>query len=484
MSGAETLGDDAIDDRHGDVRGGNRAQNAKERDRPAADPAIGRARQPKSQDDGADERNHHDIAVNAAVGSGARQSPPRRVAAAQPVIEGTAAFRNQVIAGIAFAAQRLVRLGGRVAGLHCLRDGLRGDLDLAMPGIARDELDRAAIVIACRKIHGGEIARRAQRRVDKAHALEPFGPIDRRDQPHARDHVAHGDVHRALALNFAADDLIGGRSFRREPVVQPLQRRRDIGITVAQPLGQLDGEGGGPGNLIEAMQDGGGGFVAARFGSKRPIRQRVGLPAGVETRDDHLCQAAQILDEGDAQRDRDGPQLADGERLDALIRDDQAGQFQNVEGAIGMGDQGPGDTEDARVSGQRAVRELRQQAIEARRQIVLDLADLLVHDVEIVEQPFCRRRDRLARARRADDRAVGVDQDFGIGIKPRRVPSAGSAVRNDALRGREAFGMLLQPLDAEQLGANGFLERRERVGAVVQRTRGADVVQGTAPALA
>jgi len=39
---------------------------------------------------------------------------------------------------------------------------------------------------------------------------------------------------------------------------------------------------------------------------------------------------------------------------------------------------------------QRPVGELWQQAIEAGRQVVLDFADLLIDDVEIVEQPFRR----------------------------------------------------------------------------------------------
>jgi len=45
-----------------------------------------------------------------------------------------------------------------------------------------------------------------------------------------------------------------------------------------------------------------------------------------------------------------------------------------------------------------ALGKLGELAVVVRRRFVADLAELLVDDVEVIEKPFGRRRDRLARA--------------------------------------------------------------------------------------
>ncbi len=60
-----------------------------------------------------------------------------------------------------------------------------------------------------------------------------------------------------------------------------------------------------------------------------------------------------------------------------------------VEMAVRVGDVGPGQAQYPRVTGERAVRELRQLPVVAGRQVVADLADLRVDEVIVVEQPFC-----------------------------------------------------------------------------------------------
>ena len=122
-----------------------------------------------------------------------------------------------------------------------------------------------------------------------------------------------------------------------------------------------------------------------------------------------------------------------------------------------MGDEGPGQAEDPRIAGQRPLRQLRQLAIETRGKIASDLADLVLDDVEIVDQPFGRRRDRIIVAGRGDDGAIGRQQDPAVVAQPRRQRPAGNRPRRDPLSGGEAFGMLLETLDAEELGADGIL---------------------------
>jgi hypothetical protein len=51
------------------------------------------------------------------------------------------------------------------------------------------------------------------------------------------------------------------------------------------------------------------------------------------------------------------------------------------------------------------------------------------------------------------------------------MPSGGVGFLGNALRDREAFSMLLQPFDAEQLCANGFFQRRKRGGTATRFAR-------------
>ena len=90
--------------------------------------------------------------------------------------------------------------------------------------------------------------------------------------------------------------------------------------------------------------------------------------------DDLLGQAPEVLHEHHTERDRDGPQLADGQHLDALESLDEALEGLGLEAAVGVGDEGPGQPEHARVALEGAVGELRQLAVESRRKILPDLA--------------------------------------------------------------------------------------------------------------
>jgi hypothetical protein len=51
-------------------------------------------------------------------------------------------------------------------------------------------------------------------------------------------------------------------------------------------------------------------------------------------------------------------------------------------------DEGPGEGVDARVPLERTAVELGQLAVEARREVLADLAKLLLDDVEVIDQPL------------------------------------------------------------------------------------------------
>ena len=93
-------------------------------------------------------------------------------------------------------------------------------------------------------------------------------------------------------------------------------------------------------------------------------------------------------------------------------------QFCGIKYTIGMRDKSPGDFVNAGVSSQRTLSQFRQHAIVAWWQIVLDLADLLVNDMDIVEQPFSCRRNRLGGSRGFGNYTVTGNQHGRIVEEP------------------------------------------------------------------
>jgi len=92
------------------------------------------------------------------------------------------------------------------------------------------------------------------------------------------------------------------------------------------------------------------------------------------------------------------------------------------------------------------------------RKIVSDLADLRLDDMKIVDQPLGGGSDWIVILGRLRDGAIRAEQGPFVVSKPRGKRSADPGPQRDALRGREALGMLLEALRAEQF-------RSDRSGA-------------------
>jgi len=91
--------------------------------------------------------------------------------------------------------------------------------------------------------------------------------------------------------------------------------------------------------------------------------------------------------------------------------------------------------------------------------VVPDPPELLVHDVEVVEDPLRGGGDLLLRQDRPGDVPVRGQQDLGVLANPREEVPASAALVDDAMRRGQALGVLLQALDAEELRPDRFLQR-------------------------
>ena len=145
---------------------------------------------------------------------------------------------------------------------------------------------------------------------------------------------------------------------------------------------------------------------------------------------------------------------------DALVGAHEAPERLQLEAAVGVGHIGPGQAIHAWRSREVPDGDLRQQAVVGAREMVSDLADLFVHDVEVVEEPLFGQRDLALRADRRDDVVVSSQQHAPVLAHPgQEIPSL-AGPRADSLGRGQALGVLLQALDAEQLGADRLLALR------------------------
>ncbi len=290
----------------------------------------------------------------------ARQAlaPLRRIA--ERALEAEAAARDQVVADVMRPVVR--RRGNRRLARHLHRAAR--DLLLLHARALGELFDGVAIAIACLKIHPGVGASRvlAEDLLDQADPLEEQRPVDRRQQPHARDDVADGELIRRLALVLQAEHLFRRVVLRFERVLQRDPRGGRRRRLIAKPVEELDDEGSRQRTLrfrllVEHPLDDRFRVAPARAEEQPPLPRAIArAPRG-----HHVpCEALQVLDEREAQHDRDRPDLADRQRRDALIRGGEIDEDLQIESSGGVRRDLPGDDVHARIAGERTVGELRQ----------------------------------------------------------------------------------------------------------------------------
>ncbi len=486
QGGAEAARHQMVDQGDGQVHRGDEAQ-ARQQDQPAAADA-----RPVADGEGDGQQGQGNQQARADIAADAQRaiesSGPR--AQGRPEanlgLERLAAGREQIIARVGLAAV-LAGWPGRSREGFGRGHGRIGHLGLGQGAAARQLLDGAAVEIAGGKIHLLKAAARLEHVVDQAEALEQLRPVDIRNQPHAGDDVADRDAGGDLPLVLIADHGVGGGALASELLVQPGQRRGYAGILVAQSMHELNQEAvgilGGP----MGRQDDIGRLGGLARGAQQAIGDGVGLLASGPAVDDPLGDAPQVFDQHDAQGDGHRPQLADGQRLDLLIGAQIAAQHFGIEQAVGVGDKGPGHPEHARISRKGSAGQLGQLAVIALGQVAADLADLLFDHVKIVDQPLGGRGYGGARVHRLGDVAIGLDQHRLILRQPFRQRGAPALAGGDRLGAGETAGVVFQPLDAEQFGADrrAIIPRRAGAGGAQQLTERRYPLAGAArPALA
>ncbi len=224
--------------------------------------------------------------------------------------------------------------------------------------------------------------------------------------------------------------------------------------------------------LRHLQQEGGAG--AALLGLHQPLLQhrhraggnavaaQVGQFAHRLLRGQAFGQPAQVFHQHHAQGGRQRPHLGQAELARFLVRAQELHQQFLVEGAVGVGHEGPGHAIHARQAGQRLVHQHRQRAEVAARQALVDGQQLRLDEMEVVQQPQRCRAQLLADGALRGDGQVRGAQHLDVAAQAREEARCRPARAARAVRQPQAATMLGKALRAEDLGP----QRRLRHAAV------------------
>ncbi len=200
----------------------------------------------------------------------------------------------------------------------------------------------------------------------------------------------------------------------------------------------------------------------------------VGGELGALRLNDGTREASQVLDQADAQHDRYGPRLADGQRRDLLVAGGEPREVLLVEAGVGVRDQREYGLVDTRKVRELAADQSRQLEPVVSGQVRADEQDLLLDEVVVVEQPLARRRGGPPVTRRGREFAVVRGQRIR-GLLRERYQWRGLDVpaRGAVLSRSQSSGLNSDTLRREELGSQrrlamgeGQLARGARLGHV------------------
>ena len=399
----------------------------------------------RDQRDGAQIQQQREPARRSTQGLGAGTASLRRL------LELAHALVDQVVADVPCAIARPAFCRGA-----CQTDRRARHLAFGQRAALRHALRCMAVAIAGNEIHPAIDATRilAQRLLDDAHGLDELAPVRRAQDPQAADAVADGNLIGGLLLVLRLDQLLDRQARFGQSLLDPGQRQGQGGAPALQAARQLRDERADHRRIRarhvrdhqnQALRILLGGFAHL----VRPGAGQVSL--GTAGGDAH-ADAAQVLDQRQAQHDGDRPQLAQPEGSDRLVGRHEAAQTFRVHPTVAMRNGLQRDVVHARTPGRRAVSQARQFPAVTLRQVPLGGANLLFDQIEIIEQPFPGRRDAAALRDRLGQLAAHSDQGTLVRCQPRQQPVR-RAPRRQLVRGRKRLAMQLHLVGAEQLAS-------------------------------
>ena len=311
------------------------------------------------------------------------------------------------------AARSRARLAGEA-------HGVAGYLDLGLIAVPRDALDDVPVLVARREIHPPVEPARvgAQCRLDPARRLDELAPVHRSEEPQAADRVADRDLCGGLHLGFGMHQLLDRVARLGEALLDPRQRQRQGCALSLQPARQLGDERAHHRRIrARHVRDHQDEALGVAIGDVEHLVRPAVRVAAVDRRGrDARSHAAQVLDQREAQHDRDRPQLPEREGAHRLVGRHEARECLRVDASVAVRDCLEREVVDARQPRRGPACEARQLAAVALGQVPPRRADLLVDQVEIVEQPFRGGRDAAVRRDGRGQEVANLDQDaFVVG---------------------------------------------------------------------
>ncbi|MNM29260.1 hypothetical protein D3C81_397950 [compost metagenome] len=268
-------------------------------------------------------------------------------------------------------------------------DGDFGNARFVVRAVACQTFDDMAIMIAAGKVHERIDRCRvlAEDPFDMAQAFDELPPIAGRQHAQTTDAVADRYLVRRLLLRIKLHLTFDTEPGLGEHLLDPRQRLAESGTLPLKAPGQLGDETSrhrwfGAGHVSD-HQDHILDVALSNFAqSIGPVVGQVAVaPVGHDPRGD----APQVLDQCQAQHDRNRPQFTQGQWGHGLITLDEAAQALAVDAAITMGDGLQGNVIDARQIAGRAIGQAGQLAAVAGRQMRLSNADVRFDQVVVVQ---------------------------------------------------------------------------------------------------
>ncbi len=397
----------------------------------------------------------------------------RRAAHLHPELQLRPALVDQVVTDVRGAG---IGAGCRLHGRRARQlDRPARHLALVHGALFCHRLGGVAIAVAGGKIHPavniGRIV--AQRLIDDAQVLDEIAPLQRTQHPQAADAVADGDLHSRLLLVLRLHQLGDGQARFRQALFDPAQRQGKGRTPSLQAACELGDEGADHRRIrarhVGHHQDQALGILLG--GLRHPVRPDIGQlalgPAGADPHRD----AAQVLDHGQPQHDRNRPQLANAQRGDGLVGRHEAAEALRVHPAVAVGDRFQGDVVHPRMSRRRGLCEVGKLAYVTFGQVPPCGTDLLFDQMEVVEQPFPGRCDLTPLRDRSGQQIAHVDQHRLVGRQTIEQPVR-CAPRLQPMRPRQHQAVLRHLIGAEQLRSQGSFETRQRPGPAIAARAG------------